>query len=211
MNGIFAVSYLRWTLLLFAVGLLALGLPGVAESKEGLPSRLTVSVVEGDERLRVTWDEPDETGDLLGYDVRWRPVGVVNLWEQSGPAPVVALEYRISNVDNGTEYELQVRARNIIGEGPWSAVVTAVPGPNPSWPYAPPPQSAQKPSRDPHFLDLDGTHKPRSTPTPAPTPEPPAQEPPGKKDFKVCVGGKDCNNADSPYYWKDNSNSWKKP
>ena len=47
-----------------------------------------------------------------------------------------------------------------------------------------------------------------SGPAPAPAP-PPYQEPPGKKDFKTCFGGRDCNNSDSPYYWKVNPNNWK--
>ena len=47
------------------------------------------------------------------------------------------------------------------------------------------------------------------TPTPRPAPAPaPVQEPPGKKDFKTCFGGRDCNNSDSPYYWKVNPNNW---
>lgn len=126
--------------------------------------------------------------------------------------------------------QVQVQARNEIGEGPWSASVAAVPGPNPGWPYARLPQPVTEPPGKSGFkqcengeacneppddnaprLDPGGTDKPGSAPASTPAP---AKEPPGKNEHKTCVGEQACNDPGGSRLYlraKDLANLWKQP
>ena len=91
------------------------------------------SVASGDVSLTVTWTAPaDETG-ITAYDVRhietsedesvdanWTVVD--NAWTSG------TLEYTITELKNGTQYDVQVRAVNANGDGAWSGTTVGTPG-----------------------------------------------------------------------------------
>ena len=194
------------------VDVIVLDTPSTAPTTPSTPStaptnlRLTAT----DEQIRVRWDEPDAPvgRPVTRYEVQWKSAGAGDEdWQGVTLVNTVHTTYVISWLDNGTKYEVRVRAASSLGLGSWAEATVTTPR-----------TGDQSPVREDRNLDLYGTDKPRSTPTPAsasgPAQEPPgksapAQEPSGKKDFKTCVGGRDCNNSGSPYYWKNNPNSWK--
>ncbi len=217
MKSVFAVSYLQWTLLLLAVGLLVFGLPGVAKaSSHDLSAPTNLHLTAKDEQIRVGWNEPDTLvgGPVTRYVVQWKSAGAGDEdWQGVSLVNTVHTAYVISWLDNGTEYEVRVRAANALGLGPWTEA-TATPSTGDQPPVEPPGkrnfnECFHKDCNEPkdQNLDLDGTDKPVST-SPVSSAPAQAQEPPGKKDFKTCVGGRSCNDPNSPYYWKVNQNSW---
>ena len=87
------------------------------------------SVTTGDSSLAVSWSTPGRSGGsaITAYDLRhirsdatnkadanWTVVQ--NVWTGSG-----ALTYELTGLANGTRYDMQVRAVNAAGDGPWSA------------------------------------------------------------------------------------------
>ena len=90
------------------------------------------SVSPGDSQLTVAWTAPAGETGITAYDVRhietsedetddtkWTVVD--NAWTTG------ALEYTIAALDNGTQYDVQVRAVNTSGDGAWSATVVGTP------------------------------------------------------------------------------------
>ena len=49
----------------------------------------------------------------------WMPTGP--WWKTSGPPAPAPLQYVLTGLTNGTQYDVQVRAVNSAGDGPWSA------------------------------------------------------------------------------------------
>ena len=87
-------------------------------------------VFAGNSRFTVSWDEPSSSSTLIGYDIRHRSRradGVVGYWKFAEHPSNSLRVYHNTNAMNGTTYEVQVRARNRNGEGPWSPVATIVP------------------------------------------------------------------------------------
>ena len=84
----------------------------------------TPSLSVGDTELDASWSEPNDGGSAItGYDLRhstdesaWTEIDVGNV-----------LTYNIQSLTNGTLYYVQVRARNTIGDGAWSASARATP------------------------------------------------------------------------------------
>ena len=69
--------------------------------------------------LRVNWSEPDNTGpEITDYDVQYREKGTGRFidGDQQGPGRTLTLE----DLEPGTVYEVQVRAKNDEGTGDWS-------------------------------------------------------------------------------------------
>ena len=90
----------------------------------------------GDRRLAVSWSAPSDNGSaIVDYDVRYRPSG--GTWTDLADAVGTATTATITGLDNGTTYEVQVRARNAVGVGPWSASATGTPASVPSAPSTP--------------------------------------------------------------------------
>ena len=86
----------------------------------GVPGGLRV-VREELAQAYVAWDEPTNEGTpLTGYTMRWRQ-------PPSGPwteTTVTTLAAWLTGLSAGSEYEVQVRAVNSVGDGSWSASVT---------------------------------------------------------------------------------------
>ena len=87
-----------------------------------------VRVRPGGRELTVTWAAPadDGGGAITAYDVRYRtfsPHGwndVADVWRTGDGA----LKYTITGLTNGTEYWVQVQARNAAGGNPWSSTIS---------------------------------------------------------------------------------------
>ena len=90
------------------------------------------SVTPGDAKLAVAWTAPAGETGITSYDVRhietsadetvdanWTAVD--NAWTSG------TLEYTITGLDNGTQYDVQVRAVNSNGDGTWSATEVGTP------------------------------------------------------------------------------------
>ena len=107
----------------------------VAPAPQSLPGSATiVSVGLGVGSLTVSWGAPSSNATgIAAYDVRhiltnadetvdanWTVAD--NAWTGSGP-----LQYVITGLTGGAHYDLQVRAVNSAGDGPWSPTATGTP------------------------------------------------------------------------------------
>ena len=100
----------------------ATGTPVAAASPPSAPAAPTLTA--GDGELAVSWTAPAANGAAIDdYDVRYRAVG--GAWTALPDAvPSTATSVTITGLANGTSYEVQVRAGNTAGDGPWSAIAT---------------------------------------------------------------------------------------
>ncbi len=91
-----------------------------------VPSRPSApSVSAGDGLLDVTWSAPASNGAVIDdYDLRHRRSG--GTWEDH-PGEFLDLRATIEGLENGTTYEVQVRAGNAVGKGDWSPSGTGAP------------------------------------------------------------------------------------
>ena len=90
--------------------------PASVPSAPSAPSAPTLTA--GDEQLAVSWSAPAANGAAInGYDVRYRHAGG-NWSELNGQ--FLDRRATITGLTNGTTYEVQVRAGNSVGRGPWS-------------------------------------------------------------------------------------------
>ena len=98
----------------------------------GLSSPSIRQITSGVSSLTVSWREPSQTGGsaITAYDLRhirsdasskvdsnWTVVQ--DVWTGSD-----ALSYELDSLQGGVQYDIQVRAVNATGDGPWSATVT---------------------------------------------------------------------------------------
>ena len=99
------------------------------------PDAPTVNLINvGDGALAVSWSAPSDTGGsaVTSYDVRHIRSDAADKsddsWtERDGIWTSGALEYTVDSLTNGVGYDVQVRAVNVAGEGPWSAAASATP------------------------------------------------------------------------------------
>ncbi len=87
-----------------------------------------VSLSPGDGQIVASWPEPATNGAAIsGYDVRYKLSSESSWddWAHSG----TGREATITGLTNGMEYDVQVRARNSVGEGGWSEQLRATPVP----------------------------------------------------------------------------------
>ena len=94
----------------------------------------TPSATPGDRMLTVDWSAPAEDGgsDITSYDLRYirsdaQDKSDASWTERDGVWSSGALRYPLSGLTNGVEYDVQVRAVNAVGEGPWSLAHTDTP------------------------------------------------------------------------------------
>ena len=102
----------------------------------GKPAKPSVSPNPGNghESLAVTWTVPGNEGPAItNYVVQYRVEDSGDEWDQVTVGGS-GLETTVSELESGTKYEVQVRAVNDEGEGPWSesgkAETLAAPPPN---------------------------------------------------------------------------------
>ena len=101
------------------------------------PPTINTPITAGADSLTVAWSAPGETGgpDITSYDLRYIRTDVdetvdanwtlAEAWTTgSGP-----LQYVLTGLAGGTQYDLQVRAVNAAGESEWSATVTETTAP----------------------------------------------------------------------------------
>ncbi len=71
-------------------------------------------------RVNVMWSAPSNTGrpEITSYDLQYRQ-GMTGSWTD-GPQDVASTSSEITNLIEGTEYQVQVRASNSDGDGTWS-------------------------------------------------------------------------------------------
>ena len=129
------------------------------EDKPAAPAAPTVTY--GDQSLSVSWTAPADNGqDITDYDVRHRvkdtnqnqsgdqPGSWTTLDDTGNNATSTATTASITGLTNGTDYEVQVRAGNSVGDGAWSASATEKPSTVPGKPAAAPMLTVQDESLD---------------------------------------------------------------
>ena len=92
----------------------------VADEEEppGAPAAPVVTA-EGSDSLQVSWTEPENRGpEIVDYEVRYREGGEEGY--SDGGHEGTGLEVRLSGLEEGTVYEVQVRAVNEEGISEWS-------------------------------------------------------------------------------------------
>ena len=112
----------------------------------GTPQTVTAaptidSVTPGDETLTVSWSAPADDGGsaITSYDVRYIRSDALDKaddsWtERDSIWTSGDLEYTLSGLTNGVGYDVQVRAVNDAGDGPWSATAADTPRTTPGAP-----------------------------------------------------------------------------
>lgn len=83
------------------------------------------SISADESEITFAWTAPDNGGsDITGYTLSYTPAGGS---EQTVDLDSETLSYTISELTNGTEYTVKVRAENAEGAGPYGATKTATP------------------------------------------------------------------------------------
>ncbi len=114
---------------------------GHVQDRPGPPPPVIATPVTGRaDSLTVTWAAPIDTGTsaVTAYDLRYIRTDadetvdanwtvLENVWTGSGP-----LQHVLTGLTSGVQYDVQVRAVNSAGDGPWSATTMASTGPTPS-------------------------------------------------------------------------------
>ena len=98
-------------------------------------------ITPGDGALAVSWSAPSDTGgsSITSYDLRYIRSDALDKaddrWTvRDGIWTSGDLEYTLSGLTNGVEYDVQVRAVNDAGDGPWSATAADIPRTTPGAP-----------------------------------------------------------------------------
>ena len=83
----------------------------------------------GDTTVTLSWMPPDPpNGIITDYRVRYRRHGSTSDSDYVAENVGTVLTYTVTNLMTGTEYELQVRAFTVVGNGMYSDLVFAQPG-----------------------------------------------------------------------------------
>ena len=90
------------------------------------------SVTPGDTSLTVAWTAPAGETGIIAYDVRHIETSAdetddANWTEMDNAWTSDALQYTITMLTNGTQYDVQVRAVNSNGDGAWSGTEVGTP------------------------------------------------------------------------------------
>lgn len=109
-----------------------LGIVGETDSATVPDDVLGLMLMPGDMMIMVEWDEATDNGsDVTGYEVQHREMG--KDWpttsSRSGATKDTSTMWTISNLKNGTEYEVRVRAASygVTSDDVWSDVKSATP------------------------------------------------------------------------------------
>ncbi len=104
-----------------ALGTLLFSGPVLAQSVAAAPAAPTFGMPIASS-LAVMWSEPSSTGGsaITGYDLQYRTANTSGAFT-NGPQNETGLTATITGLAENTAYEVQVRATNSAGDGPWSA------------------------------------------------------------------------------------------
>ena len=99
-----------------------------ATLKAGLPAAPTPpTLTPGDSSMTAAWTAPSGNGAAVsGYDVRYSSDSGAN-WTSHAHTGT-GTSATIPSLTNGTSYQVQVRAKNTVGNGPWSPSATMTVG-----------------------------------------------------------------------------------
>ena len=87
-----------------------------APRQPAIPTVTTVAAAPTN--LNVSWTDPTNTGPAITYNLRYRKSSEVS-WTSSTYAGT-ATSTTLTGLAGGTSYEVQVMAKNLEGDGPWS-------------------------------------------------------------------------------------------
>ena len=95
------------------------------ETSPGPPQYLDADADNGS--VTLWWDAPDSDGNtpITDYEYQYRESG--GSWSSWTSTGTIDWSYTVSGLTNGTTYEFQVQARNVIGTGASSGTVSATP------------------------------------------------------------------------------------
>ncbi len=113
-----------------------------AATPVAVPMAPTAFMLEAENmQITATWAAPDDDGgsEITGYKLQYREVtDPEGSWlDVTTDSPITTTSHTITELTNGTEYEVQVRAVNAQGNGNPSEILTAIPVTIPSAPDAP--------------------------------------------------------------------------
>ena len=98
-------------------------------------------MTSGDRVLTVSWLSPGNDGgaEITGYDLRYirsdaSDKADENWMVEEGIWNSGVLRYELSGLTNGVDYDLQLRAVNIAGDGEWSGSTSGAPQTRPAAP-----------------------------------------------------------------------------
>ena len=119
---------MRWTLVLVACACGLILATGRAEAQQPPGAPTIGSVTAGTNTLTISWSAPDDTGGsaITSYDLRYIPSNATakedpdNWTVRTGIATTDAGTYSLTGLLRNGAYDLQVRAVNDAGPGPWS-------------------------------------------------------------------------------------------
>ena len=94
----------------------------VTSQRPGQVARPVVSARNA--ALQVDWEAPTDGGTPTHYDVGYR-AGTTGAWTETEVRGRTSTT--ISELENGTRYQVRVRATNTTGDGDWSEIVTGTP------------------------------------------------------------------------------------
>ena len=105
---------------------------GYAQAQTTPAAPTIASITPGDSKLAVAWTAPTGETGITAYDVRHIETsadesGDSNWTVRDNAWTSGTLEYTITGLDNGTPYDVQVRAVNSNGDGTWSGTEVGTP------------------------------------------------------------------------------------
>ena len=104
------------------LALAVLATPALAQAPAAVSDVVVVPVPRSSNSLTVSWSAPDNAGKpaITGYDVQYRETDTFNWALVSHNAASTSVI--IASLRSNTFYDVQVRALNTDGSGPWSSI-----------------------------------------------------------------------------------------
>jgi len=74
--------------------------------------------------ITISWSEPESDGgeEINGYQIRWKKVGD-STYKRTGWILPYPMRHIINNLDENTEYEIGIHARNSVANGDWETII----------------------------------------------------------------------------------------
>ena len=98
---------------------------GSVTGRVSLPSApATPTAIPGNGQLDWRWRCPRDGGQrVMSFSLEWRAAD----GDWSSPVTVISGRYRLTGLQNGTVYQVRVRAHTVAGASPWSSAGSATP------------------------------------------------------------------------------------